>query len=306
MPLMPLLEWATDLAATSARFNASGEAMSGRFAPLRTATPMPERARSTRLPATTLPPLMRSSIASAVRMARSPPAPSRSFKRLFVAPQVIMTFVPLVRSNAGTRSTITDFTPLVQRISIAAILSRFQSFRVDAGWTKMPLLKPERESQAPSIDKVACRRGCDHGQRKRTHELGRRGAVPDRLSQFQAARGQGGRARCGERTRGQTRRATGMAARDVLHLDQVRGRTAQRRELVDAGLAQRSRRSHQGAGRGGGDRRSRGDGIERRHQRAGRRGHRRSLRRAQGDDHGADRRQRTAINEELSKTLAAL
>src|ERR1700746_1661406 len=54
MPLMPVLEWATDLAASSARFNASGEPMSGRFAPLRTATPLPERARSTRL---TAPPL---------------------------------------------------------------------------------------------------------------------------------------------------------------------------------------------------------------------------------------------------------
>ena len=123
MPLMPVLEWATDLAARSACFNASGEPMSGRFAPLRTATPMPERARSTRLPATTLPCPMRSSIASAVRTARSPSAPpSRSFKRPFVEPQVITIFVPLARSNAGMRSSITDFTPLVQRTSIAAIL----------------------------------------------------------------------------------------------------------------------------------------------------------------------------------------
>src|SRR6266567_3783625 len=126
MPLMPVLEWATDLAARSARFNASGEPMSGRFAPLRTATPMPERARSTRPPATTLPCLMRSSIASAVRMARSPPAPpSSSFSRPFVEPQVIEIFVPLVRSNAGTRSSMTDLTPLVQIIFIAAILSGF-------------------------------------------------------------------------------------------------------------------------------------------------------------------------------------
>jgi hypothetical protein len=38
---------------------------------------------------------------------------------------VITTLVPLVRSNADTTSSISDFTPLVQSISIAAILSRF-------------------------------------------------------------------------------------------------------------------------------------------------------------------------------------
>src|SRR5262249_53442713 len=69
------------------------------------------------------------------------------------------------------------------------------SFRVDAGWAEMPLLSPERESQAPSTGRRRALRGCDHGQRKRAHELGRGSAVPDRLSQFQAARGQGGGAR---------------------------------------------------------------------------------------------------------------
>ena len=41
-------------------------------------------------------------------------------------------------------------------------------------------------------------------------------------------------------------------------------------------------------------RRPRGDGGERRHQAEGRRRDRRSLRRAQGDDHGADHRQRAS------------
>src|SRR5262245_18268801 len=128
MPLMPVLEWATDLAASSARLSASGEAISGLLAPLRTAMPMPERARSRRLAATTLPRLIRSSIASAVRMARSPPAPvSSSLSRPFADPQVIMHFVPVLRSNSGTSSRITDFKPLVQRTFIAALLAFFPS-----------------------------------------------------------------------------------------------------------------------------------------------------------------------------------
>src|SRR3954452_4936429 len=68
-----------------------------------------------------------------------------------------------------------------------------------------------------------------------------------------------------------------------------------RRGLEDAGLAQRSRRPHQGAGGRGGIRRPRGDGVESRHQSAGRRRDRRSLRRALGDDHGTDHRQRGAL-----------
>src|SRR5215831_1167184 len=125
MPLMPALEWATDLAASSVRFSTSGEPMSGLAAPLRTAMPMPERARSRRLPATTLPRAISSSIVSAVRMTRSTAAPpSSSFTSPFVAPQVISTFVPLVRSKAGARSSITDFTPLVQSTFIAAVLPR--------------------------------------------------------------------------------------------------------------------------------------------------------------------------------------
>src|SRR5262245_376244 len=120
---MPVLEWATDLAASSARLSASGEAISGLLAPLRTAMPMPERARSQRLAATTLPRLIRSSTASAVRIARSPPAPaSSSLSRPFADPQVIMHLVPVLRSNSGTSSSITDFKPLVQRTFIAALL----------------------------------------------------------------------------------------------------------------------------------------------------------------------------------------
>src|SRR5215472_12963215 len=54
--------WPTVLAASSARLSASGDDTSGLGAPLRTAMPMPVRARSVR-PATTLPRLMSSSIA---------------------------------------------------------------------------------------------------------------------------------------------------------------------------------------------------------------------------------------------------
>ena len=101
--------------------------MSGRLAPLRTATPMPERARSTRLPDLTLPCLVRSSIASAVKMATSPPAPvSRSLRRACVDPQVTASFASRARSNAGMSSSSTDFTPLVQRTCLAAIIPKSQ------------------------------------------------------------------------------------------------------------------------------------------------------------------------------------
>src|SRR6516164_1687668 len=124
MPLMPDLEWDTDLAVSSAAFNASGVEMSGLLAPLRTASPMPELAMSTRLPATTMPFLLRSSIDSAVRMTRSAAAPaSSSFTRLAVAPQVMAGFAPPLRSNAGMRSSSSVFTPLVQIAFIAALLS---------------------------------------------------------------------------------------------------------------------------------------------------------------------------------------
>src|SRR4029453_4550101 len=122
MPLMPVLEWATDLAASSARLSASGDAISGLLAPWRTAIPTPERARSSRLAATTLPRLIRSSTASAVRMARSPPAPaSSSLSRPFADPQVMTDLIPVLRSNSGTSSSITDFMPLVQRTFLAAL-----------------------------------------------------------------------------------------------------------------------------------------------------------------------------------------
>src|SRR6185436_6580909 len=168
---MPVLECATDFAAMSARLSASGEPMSGLGAPLRTARPMPERARSTRLPATTLPSLIRPSIASAVRMARSPPAPvSSSFRRPFAEPQVITALVPMVRSKSGARSSITVFRPLVQSTRIAAFLSHFpQSYLransprrqpltpvVDARREKMPLLCRQREGDAAHAGGAAC------------------------------------------------------------------------------------------------------------------------------------------------------
>src|SRR5689334_10638333 len=122
MPLMPVLEWATDLAASSACLSASGVAMSGLLAPLRTAMPMPERAKSTRLPATTLPRPISSSIASAVRTTRSAAAPlSSSFTKPAAEPQVITGLVPMAPSNCGASSSITVLSPLVQRTFIAAL-----------------------------------------------------------------------------------------------------------------------------------------------------------------------------------------
>src|SRR5262245_25323859 len=151
MPLMPVLEWATDLAASSACLSASGEAISGLLAPLRTAMPMPERARSRRLAATTLPRLIRSSTASAVRMARSPPAPaSSSLSRPFADPQVIMDLVPVLRSNSGTSSSITDFMPLVQRTFIAALLCVSPS-------------RPSEEERSPSFGLDQHPAVLDHG-----------------------------------------------------------------------------------------------------------------------------------------------
>src|SRR5215510_10345444 len=122
MLLPPSREWATDLAAKSALLSASGEPMSGLPAPLRTASPMPELARSTRLPATTVPFRMRASTASAVRMARSPSDPdSSSWTSPAAGPQVTATLLPVLRSKPGSSSSITVFKPLVQSTFIAAL-----------------------------------------------------------------------------------------------------------------------------------------------------------------------------------------
>src|SRR6266567_4557803 len=61
--LADLLEPDLGLTASSVFFNASAEPMSGFAAPLRTASPTPDFAKSTRLPATALPSLICSSIA---------------------------------------------------------------------------------------------------------------------------------------------------------------------------------------------------------------------------------------------------
>src|SRR5262249_56105404 len=140
---------------------------------------------------------MRSSIGSAVRMARSPTAPpSSSLRRPFVEPQVITIFVPLVRSNAGTRSSMTDLTPLVQITFIAAILSGFPNHSaLTPGGRRCHFYGPSGRAKPRRPDDGVRQEGATMDSEKRAHELRRGGAVPDRLSQFQAPRGQGGPAR---------------------------------------------------------------------------------------------------------------
>ena len=77
---MPLTcaEYATDFACSNARFSASTVLMSGFGAPRRTAMPMLERARSTRLAATTLPSLINSSMPARLRMMTSTGSPRRT------------------------------------------------------------------------------------------------------------------------------------------------------------------------------------------------------------------------------------
>jgi len=55
----------------------------------------------------------------------------------------------------------------------------------------------------------------------------------------------------GERAGDQAGGGADLAARDLLHLAQVRRNAAKWRGLVYAGLAERSGRPHQGVGRGG-------------------------------------------------------
>ena len=70
MPLA-LAEYAMDFARRSVSVSAATELMSGLGAPARTAMPMVERTRSTRLPATTFPWAISSSRADDARMTMS-------------------------------------------------------------------------------------------------------------------------------------------------------------------------------------------------------------------------------------------
>jgi hypothetical protein len=72
---LTLAEYAIDLAWRSVRFSASTVLMSGVGAPARTAIPMADRARSTRLPGTTLPSLMNPSSPSPATMTTSTGSP---------------------------------------------------------------------------------------------------------------------------------------------------------------------------------------------------------------------------------------
>src|SRR6266853_1180932 len=69
-PLGPV-QYPIDFTASSVFFKASAELMSGFAAPLRTASPVPDFAKSTLLPATALPSLICSSIAGPAMMTRS-------------------------------------------------------------------------------------------------------------------------------------------------------------------------------------------------------------------------------------------
>src|ERR1700716_1009019 len=75
IPLAPMREYATDRAPSSVTRRAASVAMSGCSGPAFTAMPTKERARSTRLSATTVPCAERSSSAWRVRMTTSAPSP---------------------------------------------------------------------------------------------------------------------------------------------------------------------------------------------------------------------------------------
>ena len=72
---LALDEYAIDFACSNARLSASTDVTSGLGAPARTARPIRDRTRSTRLPAMTLPCLIRSSSACAAMMTTSAGSP---------------------------------------------------------------------------------------------------------------------------------------------------------------------------------------------------------------------------------------
>src|SRR3954454_23095259 len=106
-------------ALSRACLNACVVARSGLAAPLRTATPMPERAMPARV--LSLPDLMRSSVASTPRMATSN---ARPFSIMAfngpVEPYSALSLWPVAFSNPGASSSITDFNALEQSSVISA------------------------------------------------------------------------------------------------------------------------------------------------------------------------------------------
>src|SRR5262245_14439352 len=107
---LTLDEYAIDFAASSVRFKASTVPMSGLTAPARTATPMLDRTRSTRLPGTTRLALIMSSIddeAITSTSARSPRCRRLGMESVAPPtdpPETTVSVVPDVRSNAGNSS----------------------------------------------------------------------------------------------------------------------------------------------------------------------------------------------------------
>lgn len=96
-----------DPAASNVRRSASAEPMSGRGAPARTTTPMPERARSVRLSAATVPcatswpsasPTMMSTSTGSFRASR---AGTASAVCPMDGPQPVTSLWPVARSNSG-------------------------------------------------------------------------------------------------------------------------------------------------------------------------------------------------------------
>ena len=104
MPLGPA-EYAIVLAASSAFLMPSDEPASIFGAPVRIATPMPDVATSTRLSATSLPCLRRSSIwaAGSITTSATSPSPTR-FHTSVTPPQMVVTLCPVAFSKPGTRS----------------------------------------------------------------------------------------------------------------------------------------------------------------------------------------------------------
>jgi len=106
------------------RFSASDVLMSGLGAPLRTATPMPERTSGVRVVPSSLPCLMRSSIPAVVRMveSRASPASIRAFNRA-AAPHTKTSLCWVAFSNCGASSSSTDFSAFELTSLISAALA---------------------------------------------------------------------------------------------------------------------------------------------------------------------------------------